>query len=309
MLRSLSSGISGMKNNQIKMDVIANNVANVGTTAFKSGRTRFQDIFSQTLRGASAPEPNGRGGVNPSQIGLGMQTAGIDTMMGQGAPQPTERALDFMVSGETFFVLSDGSKQVYTRDGSMSFDASVPDKTDANIKRRNIVSSTGLKLMGYQIESVDNDGKVKYKNPAALEEITIPDSYKGKDESGNDVYIKLNNFSVDKDGTVVGVFEDGTKQEFGKIATAAFSNPAGLLKVGNNNYLPSANSGDALTLKDPNTESTGNNDILQGYLEMSNVDLANEFTDMIVTSRSFQANSRSITTSDEMLQELLNLKR
>ena len=91
--------------------------------------------------------------------------------------------------------------------------------------------------------------------------------------------------------------------------SAAFSNPAGLLKVGNNNYLPSANSGDALTLKDPNTESTGNNDILQGYLEMSNVDLANEFTDMIVTSRSFQANSRSITTSDEMLQELLNLKR
>lgn len=309
MLRSMYSGISGMKNNQIKMDVIANNVSNVGTTAFKGGRVRFQDIFSQTLRGASSPEPNGKGGINPSQIGLGMQTAGIDTMMGQGAPQPTGRALDFMIDGETFFIVSDGSKQVYTRDGSMSFDASVPDANDENIKRRNIVSSTGLKLMGYKIESIDDKGKITYANPAELEAITIPDSYKGKDEKGNEVYIKLNNYSVDVDGTIVGVFEDGTKQEFGKIATALFSNPAGLLKVGNNNYLPSANSGDPLTLKDPNTESTGDNDILQGYLEMSNVDLANEFTDMIITSRSFQANSRSITTSDEMLQELLNLKR
>ncbi|HCX64240.1 MAG TPA: flagellar basal body rod protein FlgG, partial [Eubacteriaceae bacterium] len=99
MLRSLYSGVSGMRNNQTKMDVIGNNIANVNTTGFKSGRVRFQDMLSQTIANAQAPTDNNLGGVNPQQIGLGVQVGAIDTIMTGGALQPTNRDLDFAIEG------------------------------------------------------------------------------------------------------------------------------------------------------------------------------------------------------------------
>lgn len=101
MLRSLNSGVSGMKSNQIKMDVIGNNIANVNTTAFKAQRVTFKDILSQTLENAAAPTQN-LGGSNPKQAGLGVAIASIDTNMNQGALSTTGRATDLAIEGNGF---------------------------------------------------------------------------------------------------------------------------------------------------------------------------------------------------------------
>lgn len=335
MLRSLYSGVSGMRNNQTKMDVIGNNIANVSTTAFKSGRVRFQDVFSQTLSGASAPGGS-RGGVNPRQVGLGMQIGGIDTLTNQGAPQTTGRPLDFYISGEGYFVVANSGEldattgeftslsNVYTRDGSFSFDASREvDGSAAGYtgKVYDILNSDGYRVMGYintdtnfgfdtdgnAVDASYDDASFDPTDTANLSALYIYDEDPRGDLDGDGEVGKLVSYSIETDGTVKAMYEgDDYPVVIGRMALAKFTNPAGLVKEGSNNYNVSPNSGVA----DLNMASEGGTGIVQqGCLEMSNVDLANEFTDMIITSRAFQANSRTITTSDEMLQELLNLKR
>jgi len=114
-------------------------------------------------------------------------------------------------------------------------------------------------------------------------------------------------FSIGDDGVITGVYDNGRQQPLGLIALAVFENPAGLEKVGNNEFRQTTNSGDFRLPSKPGTNGAGT--LVPGTLEMSNVDLASQFTDMIITQRGFQANSRVLTTSDEMLQELANLKR
>ena len=138
MMRALFSAISGMRNHMAYMDVIGNNIANVNTTAYKSSRVTFQDILGQTVRGASSPQ-NGRGGTNPAQIGLGITLGGIDSVMGQGSLQSTGKLTDFAVQGDGFFVVSDGQRNFYTRDGA--FDIGV----DGGLVNPN----TGLRVMGW----------------------------------------------------------------------------------------------------------------------------------------------------------------
>jgi flagellar hook protein FlgE len=116
----------------------------------------------------------------------------------------------------------------------------------------------------------------------------------------------LVSFSVGSDGILTGIYDNGQQQPLGLIAISGFENPAGLQKVGDNMYIPTTNSGDYKAVK-AGTGGTGT--LNPGTLEMSNVDLSKEFTEMIITQRGFQANSRIITTSDEMLQELVSLKR
>jgi flagellar hook protein FlgE len=117
---------------------------------------------------------------------------------------------------------------------------------------------------------------------------------------------QLQSFNIDKVGHIVGVFSNGMNQMLGQIAMAFFNNPAGLTRGGDTMFDESSNSGSAQIGQ---AGQNGRGTITPGTLEMSNVDLSQEFTDMIVTQRGFQANSRIITTSDEMLQELVNLKR
>ncbi len=113
-------------------------------------------------------------------------------------------------------------------------------------------------------------------------------------------------YSVDESGTIIGEYSNGLTESLGQIATAVFSNPVGLLRAGDTTFVVSANSGEP-EVGQPGRGANGK--LTPGSLEMSNVDLSQEFTDMIITQRGFQANSRIITTSDEMLQELVNLKR
>ena len=291
MLKSLYSGVSGMKNLQTKMDVISNNIANVNTTAFKSGRVKFQDLLSQSVSSAQASGGN-RGGVNPQQIGLGAKVGSIDTMMEGGGMQSTGRGLDFAIAGEGFFTVSPdgGATKLYTRDGAFYLD-------DSN----NLVNSSGLKLMGYN-RSGDTVTVPVNPTEASLRALTIPQKHSTDGD--------LQEYSIDASGIIKGTYltEAGVSsvRELGQISLTTFSNPGGLMKDGGSNYKESNNSGKpSVGEADKGVKGT----IQQNFLEMSNVDLANEFTEMIVTSRAYQANSKSITTSDEMIQELINLKR
>ncbi len=147
-MRSLFSGVSGLKVHQTKMDVIANNISNVNTTAFKAGRVTFSDYFSQTLSGGQSGNAT-RGGINPMQVGLGANVASIDIRMDQGVSQRTDRNLDVMVSGEGFFIVGSGQNTMFTRDGNFGVD-----------NYGNLVTTSGLNVMGWApVVDPNNPGK------------------------------------------------------------------------------------------------------------------------------------------------------
>jgi len=140
VLRSFFNGISGLKVHQIRIDVISNNIANVNTTAYKAARATFSDVVALTLKGARAPY-GGRGGTNPSQVGLGVGLATIDNIMTQGPTNNTNRASDLAIQGDGFFVVSDGQRNWFTRDGAF----------DIDLTGRLIQLSTGLKVQGWSM--------------------------------------------------------------------------------------------------------------------------------------------------------------
>lgn len=299
MLKSLYSGISGMKSQQIKMDVIGNNIANVGTTAYKKQTVRFSDTLYQGQINSSGSSKN-YGGINPSQIGLGVKVAGISKTFTQGSLQTTGRSTDVAIDGDGFFVVAKGDlnnpddiEYQYTRDGSFSID-----------EDGHLVTADGWRVMG---KALDKNG-----DPTGdLIPITIPNVLSVDDGTGTNTMVDKRvvafNISVNGNGVVTVTLEDSSKHDISKLELALFINPEGMENVGGNRYLPTTNSGDVTFLTDGDSKAFGW--INQGYVEMSNVDLSEEFTDMIVTQRSFQANSKIITTSDELIQEVLGLKR
>jgi flagellar hook protein FlgE len=251
------------------MDVIGNNIANVNTAGFKYGRVNFQDTLSQTVAGPTAPG-SPVGGTNARQIGLGSSIGAIDTVHTQGSLLTTDRVLDLAIQGNGFFMVSDTAGTYYTRDGAFSLDA------DGFL----VVPSTGFYVLD------DTGAPIQLPTTA-----TAP---------------ALETISIGRDGGVVGYFDDGTSSPIATIGLARFSNADGLLKVGDNMFQESANSG-APQIGAPQTDARGT--ITSGFVEMSNVDLAQQFTFMIMAQRGFQANSRVITTADEMLVDLVNIKR
>ena len=271
MLRSMYSGISGMRGFQTKLDVIGNNIANVNTVGFKGGRVMFKDILSQTVSGVTAPV-DGKGGVNAKQIGLGVTVAAIDTIHTPGSAMTTNKPTDLRIDGDGFFAVKASEDQevpYLTRAGNFTLDAA-----------RQLVNADGLHVLSTDGEPIVLD-----------EEVTA--------------------FSIAQDGEIISVRADGTSEATGvKIGVVKITNPDGLEKIGGNLYRNTPNaSADDLEIVEANNAEAGTGAIISGQLEMSNVDLTNEFTEMIVAQRGFQANSRIITTSDEILQEVVNLKR
>ena len=299
MIRSLYTAITGLKNHQISMDIIGNNIANVNTAGFKRERASFATMLGQEIRGTTAPaeDTDGNtitGGMNGISIGLGSILGSVDKVMGQGSSQYTGKATDIMIQGEGFFVLNTISGNVYTRVGNFDFD-----------KEGNLVNvGTGAKVQGYKYES--GSWPADPEDPAAnLVDIKFS---LGEGMEGDEDF-KLQSFSIGQDGIVTGVYSDGSSsmtRPLYKIAVALFSNQSGLTPIGNNCFVESNNSGNA---EIGNPGEAGRGTIMPNYLEMSNVDLSQEFTDMIVTQRGFQANARVITVSDTLLQELIDLKR
>jgi flagellar hook protein FlgE len=280
MMRSLYSGVTGLRNHQTRMDVIGNNIANVNTVGFKASRVVFQDIYSQTLTPASGPDTDS-GGTNPKQIGLGMSLATVDVLHTKSAAQYTGADLDLSIEGDGFFTVSNGGALYYTRAGNFYTD-----------KDNNLVTGSGDFVQGYQ---VDTDGNL------------ILDAF------GDPIMININidpnyyDVTINSNGAIVGLNKSTNDEDvLGQVVLATFANQNALEKAGSNTYRNTINSGDpAYSIPG----SGGSGTLNPGTLEMTNVDLANEFTDMIVTQRGFQANSRIISTTDSMLEELVNLKR
>lgn len=326
MLRSMYSGVSGLKNFQTKLDVIGNNIANVNTYGFKKERTIFKDLISQTTSGASGPSQV-RGGVNAIQIGLGSQVAAIDTIHNGGTLQTTLRPLDLGLAGDGFFMVADsiefeeGDEETpavaggftntqYTRAGNFYMD-----------RNGYLVNGDGKYLVGFANENVgeydtidDPEGWVS--NFDDEKEATVGDIEAGTNilEEGAlpdgaqpiRIPVTAKELTIGQDGTISFVDSAGKLQYAGTIILAKFPNASGLTKQGGNYFAPTQNSGNAYAQFGT---FDGMAAIQSGFMEMSNVDLSEEFTEMIVAQRGFQANSRIITTSDEILQELVNLKR
>ncbi|MDA8427327.1 MAG: flagellar hook protein FlgE [Treponema sp.] len=465
MMRSLYSGVSGLENHQVRMDVIGNNIANVNTTGFKKDRVTFQDLLYQQMSGAAAPTAE-VGGVNPKEVGLGMTVASIDTIHTQGALQTTGVMTDLALQGNGFFVLKNGNSTLYTRDGAFGIDrdgrlvnpasgyrvqgwlaqdvngkpmiassgalqdivipvgskdpAKATGRVDlaCNLDKRTIdvppgatpdtveqgtwrveekiydsfgsphifrtefrkvpgqpnrwtgtvtvdpganpPTNTAVSLGQNPQPGQGNTFTVEFDNRGLLRQVT--DGQGGQspttgaldmgvsfdvagttpgpggaqtrqtfrinlgavgsaentvtqmaERSSTKVFSQdgytmgyLDSFKIDQSGIVSAVYSNGTDRPIGQIAIGSFTNPAGLEKVGETNFVQSNNSGMANIGP---SGIAGKGKIIAGTLEMSNVDLAEEMVDMIVTERGFQANSKTIQTSDQMLQELLTLKR
>ena len=413
MLQAMYSGISAIEAHQEQMDVIGNNIANVNTTAYKSGRVTFQDQLSQTLQGASVPTGN-VGGTNPQQIGLGVRVGSIDTLMSQGGLESTSRPTDMALQGNGYFMLGDSTGVSYTRDGSFSLDSN-----------GNLVSgASGSFVLGWKADANGNINSTQQISPASHLSIpvggltavqpTTNATFAGNlsaDDPGGDTYVRsvavydslgekqnvtltfqrdttdptnhtwkwaasgdaaaagsgtisfdpagtgkevgmtgaitlnptngatknqvitpdfsaitqisgsssaapttqngfgpgtLQSFSVDQSGAVTGIFNNGLTRVLGQIALADFPNPEGLERGGGNTFHTTINSG----LPSIGTALSGSlGKISTGYLEQSNVDLSTEFTNMIVTQRGFQANTKIVTTVDDMLNDVIQMKR
>lgn len=190
MMRSLFSGVAGLRNHQTGMDVIGANISNVNTVGYKGSRSNFSDVISQTMQGAASATGN-RGGTNPIQIGLGMGLAAVDTIFTSGSYQPTGKQTDLAIQNQGFFIVSDGMNQYYTRAGNFDFDG------EGNY----VVPGTGLRVMGWLGADgvVDTSGQVTnivipagITLPAvATTEMTFINNLSGTDSPGSSAQTSL----------------------------------------------------------------------------------------------------------------------
>src|SRR4051812_2143739 len=277
MMRGMFAAISGLKNHQVMLDVTANDIANVNTIGYKSARTTFKDSLTQLQRGASGATGN-NGGTNAAQVGLGVGLGSIDNLMTGGALQTTGNSLDVAIQGEGFFRVAQTTAPAVPPVAAMQYTRAGNFTTN---QQGYLLTQEGYYVVG--------------KNGAG----------------GADQLIQIQpggtNVAVAADGSVSYIpAAGGARVTAGYLSVATFQNPAGLERASGNRWLASANSG---TEQADVAGVGGRGQTTAGAIEMSNVDLAQTFTNMITAQRGFQANSRVISTSDEMLQDLVNLKR
>jgi flagellar hook protein FlgE len=285
MMRGMFAAISGLQVHQTMLDVAANDIANVNTVGFKSETASFKDSLSQLQRGAAAPSGS-LGGTNAVQVGLGVQLGAIENQMGPGSIQETGNPLDLAIQGEGFFrvgnasIIGSGAGYSYTRAGNFTLDSS-----------GNLVTQDGAFVIGYAY----NSGSGTFPNTTANEsKITIP-------VGGKDV-------AIDPDGVVSYVDSAGALTKLAQISMARFPNQDGLQRVSGNLFTQTNNSGVPVNAV-AGDATAGIGTLTAGAVEMSNVDLAQEFTTMITAQRGYEANSRVISMADQMLQTLVNIGR
>lgn len=304
MIKSMFSGVSGLRAHQAKMDVIGNNIANVNTFGYKAGRATFRESIYQTVSGASEGSAS-FGGRNPSQVGYGSKIGSVDLMFSSGSFAPTDSPTDCMVDGNGFFLVGEKT-DVGLATGK---DPAVPSGIDKLTLTR--VGDFRFDGQGYL---VDSSGLVAYgfvKTGATIDKtvmkpIRIP-NIAGEVNLTDEPRMNLNSIRIDDKGNVVGI-NAGTKEPvtIATLALANIPNPNALEKTQGPYYRAIANTGDTIAYE---AGGGGTGLIMSNGLEMANVDLAKEFSEMITTQRGFQANTRIITVSDEMLQELISMKR
>ncbi len=402
MLRAMSTAITSLGLHQSYMDVIADNLANANTSGFKSSSVSFQDQFGQLLAAGSGPTAN-LGGINPTQVGLGVRLGSISRNFTQGTLKDTGRSLDMALQGDGFFVYQEGESRFFSRDGSLELDSegilvnaatgqrilgwmpsaaglidtgtelseitiplddAMARSTTSALLGGNVNASAAVgdtvsmtlgaydslgELQSLSVEfekAADNEwdwsitsggtgsGTIEFNSDGSFDSVdTTQVTIVGSGGAANTVFDinftdltqlntdstvslvsqnglaagSLSGFDVATNtGEVYGLYSNGLQQLLGQVAVASFVNPVGLNRIGQNMYTTGLNSGEPQIGA---AGTGGRGTVSSGYLEASNVDLSKEFTNMILAQRGFQASSRIITTSDEMLQELVNLKR
>lgn len=330
MVKSMTAAVAGLRAHQSKMDVIGNNIANVNTNGFKASRTTFQESMYQSIS-ASSQGSDLYGGTNPSQLGYGSQVSSIDLMFTTGAPAPTNNSTDVMIDGNGFFLVGPKKQEIlnhispdddgnggggdlevageleqlsFTRYGNFTLDG------DGYLK-----DPAGNVVYGFY-EGMD-DNNVLAMDYTKLQPIRVPANkmtttdgtevdYNVFDMSDTSERMVLGNLRIDKNGNLIGTNEDNKVITVAQLAIANVPNPNALEKDTGPYFNAIQNTGTIEAF----AAGEGTTGLVRGStLEMSNVDIAQEFSDMITTQRGFQANTRIITVTDEMLQELVNIKR
>lgn len=275
MLRSLYSGVSGMQQAQQRIDVIGNNIANVNTTGYKASSVTFEDTMSQTLSSNAA---------GTMQVGTGVATGAIRTLFTPSSLAQTDAPNDLGVDGEGYFVVQNPAtgENFATRDGAFT-------RTSDGY----LVNSSGFRLQGFSDAALTTRGDIKIDTTGAPADAAVGAT--------------VSSYTFNQNGTLKVTLTDGKTFDRGQVLLKSFTNPQALVKEGSNLY-SSADGASMLTdAQTPQTAGLGK--VRSGWLEMSNVDLATEMTSLILAQRGYQANARIIVTSDEVIQEAVNLKR
>ncbi len=264
MMRALWTASTGMQAQQLNVDTISNNMANVNSVSYKKARVEFKDLLYETMERGIVRDGQGKP-VN-LQVGHGVMAAASVKFFTTGSLDATNNPYDVAIDGPGFFkVLGPEGQEYYTKDGSF--------KISVDGENYNLVTSEGYYIQGAN----------------------------GNVELGSEV----KDITIDQRGLISVKREDGTIEELGSLSIITFVNPAGLESIGKNLYIATEASGDAY---DTQNDSTGGN-ILQGYLEFSNVQIVEEMIKLIQAQRAYEMNSKSIQTADEMLALANNLRR
>jgi flagellar basal-body rod protein FlgG len=272
MMRSLWTAASGMNAQQMNVDTISNNLANVNTTGFKKERMEFKTLMYQTLQRADEDPANfGARPVN-LQVGLGVRPMATARIFDQGNLTQTTSPTDFAIEGDGYFVIqATPDETYYTKDGSF--------KTSNNDGELTLVTSDGFPVLDINGENIIFGEEI---NPSTI--------------------------SVNDDGTFTYVDTEGVIQDLDyQLDLVQFSNQQGLEAVGKNFFRATVASGEPIQETSGDIANLSN--VVQGYIERSNVAVADEMVDLIVAQRAYELNSKAIQASDEMLQNANNLRR
>ena len=265
-VQTLYTAATGMQSLETKLDVIANNLANVNTTSFKKARGNFEDLFYKQIKFPGQQDAQGNFAPTGIAVGLGTRVQSTQTDFGQGAFRQTSSELDVAIEGKGFFQVLDPltGNTVYTRAGNFS------------------VNSNGEVVLGSA-----STGRVLQPS------LNIPPD--------------ATNILIGPDGTVqVKIANTDTLNNVGQIQLANFINPEGLLKLGENLYAQT-NSSNPPQVGNPGTQGLGQ--LRQNTLEASNVEPVQELIDLITTQRAFELNSQAVQAGDQVLQLVANLRR
>ncbi|MGO8674470.1 MAG: flagellar hook-basal body protein [Limisphaerales bacterium] len=272
MFPAMDTAVSGLQQFQQDINVIGNNIANVNTTAYKDQRIDFQDTLSQAL------------GTDPSVlVGTGVTTTPVESNFAVGAVASTGVNTDMAITGNGFFVVRDPSTgtQYLTRAGDFQLDAS-----------GYLVTSQGFRVQGFSDSGLSTMGDIKIDTTGA---------------PAADAGATVSSFGVDATGRINVTLSDGTTFTRGQVLLQNCEDPNALVNSGDNLY--SATTAAGMLSQSVAPQTTGVGAIQSDALETSNVDLTDEMSNLITAQRAFEANSKIITTGDEILQDVVNLKR
>ncbi len=275
LIGTMGSGVSALRTFMKGLEVIGNNIANVNTTAYKASKASYADSFSNILQ-RSAPSTASSGNTAFMGVGTGVTLAGISANFTQGSLESTGKGSDLGISGNGFFIVKNPTDgQTYaTRAGDFHWD-----------DQGYLTNSQGYRVQG-------DNGDVQQGTPP--------------------VGTQLQSITIDRGGNVVEFYSDGTSATNNQILLQNFKDVSALTKEGNNLYTGFVAAGPVSASLASATNMPGTNGlgvIQSGTLELSNVDLTDQFSDLITTQRSFQAGSRLITVSDTVLEDIVNLKQ